>query len=82
VKEEVEVKVEAKVEEEVEVEEEVKVKVEKGGGAQGRTQSADGEMQNGGQVEVRSWMPEARTLSHLCNLWMKFLVRLPLRLLT
>ena len=76
------VEVEVKEEEEVEVEEEVKVEVEKGGGAQGRTQSADGEMQNGGQVEVRSWMPEARTLSHLCNLWMKFLVRLPRRLRT
>jgi hypothetical protein len=46
-------------------------------GAQGKLQSANVKLQNGGQVEVIGWMLEARTLSHLCNLWMKFLVRLP-----
>lgn len=48
-----------KVEEKVEV----KVEVERGGGAQGKLQNANIKVQNGGEVEVRSWMLEARTLS-------------------
>ena len=37
-------------------------------GAQGKLQSANVKVQNGGQGEVISWVREARTLSHLCNL--------------